>query len=501
MNKFRSGDRPIINVLYGFRLITAVLVVGLSTLSTLDNPSSQLVAQSPWPQFRGPNFNPTTENAKLPDTWSTEKNVEWKSELPGRGWSSPVVADGKIFLTTVTTEGKSKLPQTGTDYSNEYVAELMKQGLSEEEVKKRVTERDIELPKEVTLHYFLYCIDLESGKEVWKKEFYKGKPPGGRHRKNSFCSESPVTDGKNVFVYIANLGLYGFDLDGKQIWNTKLESHPIYLDFGTGSSPALHEEQLIIVHDNEEKKFIASYDKATGKQNWRTDRNSKEPGPAGMPKSGWVTPFIWKHDARTEIVTMSPGAAISYDLQGKEIWRMKGVTIAPAASSFAYDGLLCLDGGKGSSMFGIRPGASGDISLEQGAESNDFVAWSARRTGTYIPTPVAYEGGLYVLNDNGIITRLDAKTGEQTFKTRVKSSGADFTTSPWAYNGKVFCLSEQGDTYVLEAGKEYKLSHVNSLGDLAMASPAIVGDRLIIRTEKHLYSIRNGKSKPQGSEE
>ena len=464
-----------------FGLICSSLLIGKSAAAQ----------ESQWPQFRGPDANPVAENVNLPERWSTTENVEWSADIPGRGWSSPIVAGGKVFLTTVTTDGKSKSPQVGTEYSNAYVAELMKQGLSEEEVEKKVTERDIELPSEVTLHYFLYCLDIETGKEVWKKEFYTGNPPGGRHRKNSFSSETPVTDGERVYVYVANLGLYSYDLSGNQVWTVKMKSHPIYFEFGTGTSPILVEDKLVIVHDNEQHSFIAAYDKASGKRVWKTDRELPKDAPAALPKSGWVTPFLWKHDLRTEIVAMGPGVAISYDLGGQELWRLKGVTPAPAASSFVADGLLFLDGGKMKPMFAIRPGASGDISLADDTLTNEYVVWSRPRAGTYIPTPVVYKDGLYIVYDNGIISRFDAKTGEQSYKERIKSSGADFTSSPWAYNGKVFCLSEQGDTYVYEAGAEHKLLHVNSLGDMCLSTPAIVGDRLLIRTEKKLYSMQN----------
>ncbi|MBI2686011.1 MAG: PQQ-binding-like beta-propeller repeat protein [Acidobacteria bacterium] len=190
-----------------------------------------------WPQFRGPLANPVGASENLAERWSKTENIEWIADIPGRGWSSPIVAGNHVFLTAVATDGKSKQPQTGTEYSNEYVAELMKQGLTQAQVLEKVTERDIELPKEVTLHYLLYCLDLRTGKTIWKQEFYAGRPPGGRHRKNSFSSETPVTDGKNVYVYIANLGLYAFDRKGKQMWKAALEANPIYLDFGTGSSP------------------------------------------------------------------------------------------------------------------------------------------------------------------------------------------------------------------------------------------------------------------------
>ena len=180
-----------------------------------------------WPRFRGPDANPAAAKGDLPEKWSKTENVEWAAEIPGRGWSSPIVSGRSVFLTTVATEGRSKPPQMGTEYSNEYVAELMKQGLNEQEVLERVTARDIELPKEVMLHYYLYCLDIQTGKVIWRREFYSGPPPGGRHRKNSFASETPVTDGKLVYVYVANLGLYGYDMKGTQVWHTPLEAYPI----------------------------------------------------------------------------------------------------------------------------------------------------------------------------------------------------------------------------------------------------------------------------------
>src|ERR671917_1002029 len=226
-----------------------------------------------WPQFRGPESNPVGTHERLADRWSKTENVEWSRPIPGRGWSSPIVTNGKVYVTTVVTEGKSKPPQVGTEYSNEYVAELMKQGLSMKEVLERVTARDIELPGEVTLHYFLYCLNLTTGATEWRKEFYTGRPPGGRHRKNSFTSESPVTDGKLVYVYVANLGLWAFDLRGKQVWTTPLEAHPIYLDFGTGSSPVLAGDLLVFVNDNQRQQHIAAFDRRTGGQVWRTNRD------------------------------------------------------------------------------------------------------------------------------------------------------------------------------------------------------------------------------------
>jgi outer membrane protein assembly factor BamB len=446
-------------------------------------------AQNVWPQFRGPESNPVGKHARLAERWSKTENVEWSQEIPGRGWSSPIVTGGKVYLTTVTTEGKSKPPQIGTEYSNEYVAELQKQGLSMKEIIDRVTARDIELPKEVMLHYFIYCLDLKSGKVEWKQEFHTGQPPGGRHRKNSFVSESPVTDGKFVYVYVANLGLWAFDVKGKPAWKTTLEANPIYLDFGTGSSPALAGNLLVIVNDNEKQQFIAAFDKQTGRQVWRTNRDI---GGKSQPvqRSGWATPFVWRHALRTEIVALGPGEVVSYDLSGKELWRMSGIAGSPIPMPFAYEGLLYINGGRGRSLFAIRPGATGDISLSKDQSSNEFVVWSQARAGTYLPSSLAYQGAVYSLTETGILTRFDAKTGKQIYKTRIDPTATAFTTSPWAYNGKLFCLSEEGQTFVISAGEEFKLLHVNALDDMTLASPALVGERLLIRTEHRLYSIR-----------
>jgi outer membrane protein assembly factor BamB len=450
-------------------------------------PARVQAQKAVWPQFRGPESNPVGTHAKLADRWSRTENVEWSQEIPGRGWSSPIVTGGKVYVTTVTTEGKSKLPQTGTDYSNQYAEELQKQGLSGAEIMKRVQERDIELPNEVMLHYFVYRLDLKSGKLEWQKEFYKGQPPGGRHRKNSFVSETPVTDGKFIYVLVGNLGLWAFDLKGKQVWTTPLEANPIYLDFGTGGSPALAGNLLVIVSDNQKQQYIAAFDKLTGKQVWRTNRDIGK----GLPiRSGWATPYVWRHGINTEIVAVGPGEAISYDLTGNELWRLSGMAPNSIPTPFAYEGLLYLNAGAGRTLFAIRPGAKGDISPGKDQTSNEHIVWSQERAGTYLPSSLAYEGAIYQLNEKGILTRFDARTGKQIYKTRIDPAATAFTSSPWAYNGKLFCLSEEGQTFVISTGEEFKLLHVNDLDDFTMASPALVGDRLLIRTEHRLYSIR-----------
>ncbi len=449
-----------------------------------------------WPQFRGPASNPIASNPQLADRWSATENVEWSTPIPGRGWSSPIVTNGKVFVTAVVTEGASKKPEHGVAFTEQYGAELMKQGVPMKDIMKKVAERDLEMPNEVVLHYFLYCLDLKSGKVEWKSEFYGGHPPGSRHRKNSFASETPVTDGDAVYVYVGNLGLYAFDLKGKQLWHTPVESSATnsIVDFGTAASPVLSGNQIVFVSDNDKQQYAAAFDKHTGKQLWRTNRDlGPKPGEMTM-RLGWATPYIWTHALRTEVVTVGPATVVSYDLEGKELWRMKGATTGPVPSPFAFDGILYVDGGRGGTLFAIKPGASGDISLEKDAISNEFILWSAAKGGTYIPTPVAYEGALYVLNESGILSRIDAKTGAVSYRSRVDKEAGSFSASPWAYNGRIFCLSEEGKTFVVTAGEKFELLHVNDLSDFSMASPAIAGDRLILRTESRILSIQKHKN-------
>jgi outer membrane protein assembly factor BamB len=451
-----------------------------------------------WPQFRGPGALPVSDNPKLPKTWSATENVEWVAEIPGMGWSSPIVWGGKVFLTTASAPDM-KQPSLGTDFSNEYIAELQKQGVSEEELEKKIYERDMEMPDQIKLSYRLVCVDLESGKTVWDREFHAGNPPVGRHRKNSFTSETPVTDGKAVYVYVAHLGLWAFDFAGKQLWHTPLEPHQVYLDFGGGTSPALWKDRLFVLSDNEDKSFIAAFDTATGKELWRADRTTlAEEG----RRSGWATPFVWNNELRTEVVAVGTGFAVSYDLDGKELWRLPIQSQIAIASPFAWQGTLYISAGAGpmpvKPLAAIAAGASGTIELpaEPGPGKDKLLWYDKTAGGSYLPTPVAYDGVIYVLNEKGILATHDAATGKQIYKSRIHAEARNFTASPWAYGDAVFMINEEGTTFVIDAGNEMKVLGINRLGDdeFVEATPAISGDRLLIRTQNKLYSIRQAQA-------
>ena len=443
-----------------------------------------------WPQFRGPQGAGVLTEGKLPTTWSTKDNVAWSVEVQGRGWSSPVAWDNTVFVTSAISPGKFKEPSTGI-FGNDYVAELAKQGLSEEEVLKRVTARDIELTSDTgEIRYMVYAFDARTGKMKWEREAHKGAPFGGRHRKNTYASETPATDGERLYAYFGNVGLFAYAFDGKPLWNARFDPQPMYLDFGTAASPVVHEGKVFVVHDNDGKSFAAAIEARTGKQIWRVERDLPSKG----MMSGWSTPFVWKHDGRTELIVIGKSYAVSYAPEtGKELWRIGGLTGQSTPTPVAADGLLYLaTGSQGESnrpVFAVRPGASGDITLAKGEESNQFVAWFHPRASAYTSSPLVYRGRMYVVNDNGILTVSDSKTGKEIYKARAGGSGNTFSASPWAADGKVYLLSEDGHTFVIEAGDKYVELAKNSMDEMSFASPALAPNTLFLRTQTKLYRI------------
>jgi outer membrane protein assembly factor BamB len=230
-------------------------------------------------------------------------------------------------------------------------------------------------------------------------------------------------------------------------------------------------------------------DAKTGVERWRVDRDM----PAGRLTSGWSTPFIWKHERRTELVVIGRGHAVGYGLDGKELWRLGGLTGQSTPSPVAAGGLLYLGtGSQGESnrpVFAVRPGASGDISLAKGEERNAFVAWTHPRASAYTSSPLVYRGRMYVVNDNGILAVFDAASGKDIYKARVGGTGNTFSASPWAGGGKVYFLSEDGHTFAIEAGDTYVELGKSSVDEMSLATPALAPDAMFIRTQTRLYRI------------
>ncbi len=427
-------------------------------------------AQTNWPQFRGADSRGIGTSEQLPLMWGTDTNVAWRTEIPGRGWSSPIVWDNRVFVTTAVSEGELEAPKKGLYFGG-----------------------DRDKPTSARQRWLALCLDRDSGKTLWTTELRGAPPATPIHVKNSYASETPVTDGEHVYVLFGSLGLFCLDVHGTVVWSQKFEPRKMRYGWGTSASPVLHGDRVYVVNDNEEASSLAAFDKRTGRELWRVPRD--EP-------SNFATPFVWKNSLRTELVVPGRTQVRSYDLDGKLLWQLRGLSTIVIPTPFAADGLLYLCAGyvgdnvkPNKPVYAVRPGGEGDLTLPDDARESRFVAWLEPNASPYNPSALVYDGRFYVLWDFGFLNCRDAKGGREIYdKQRLKTDGtAGFTASPWAYRGRVFCLSEDGDTYVVTAGDKFQLERVNALGEMCMATPAIAGDRLFIRTSSRLYCIREAR--------
>lgn len=425
-------------------------------------------AQTNWTQFRGAGaLGVATDDPNLPDKWSTTENVVWRTDIPGTGWSSPVVWGNAIFLTAVISASDEEKPKKGLYFGGERPASKAEH------------------------RWVVYAVDFNTGKIKWEREVYKGIPQAAqsRHLKNSYASETPVTDGERVYAYFGNVGLFVFDMNGKPLWSKKFGTFKTRYGWGTAASPAVYKDRIYIVNDNDEQSFIVAFNKKTGEEIWRADRKEG---------TNWATPYIWENEQRTEIVTSGTGRVRSYDLNGKLLWEFSGMSSIAIPTPFSKFGLLYIASGyvgdQHRPVYAIRAGATGDISLQKGETSNQYISWYQPQAGPYNTSPIIYGDNYYTLYDRGFFTAHEAKTGKEIYgKQRIDEATTAFTSSPWAYNGKIFALSEDGDTFVIEAGSQFKVIGKNSLDEFCMATPAIARGSLIIRTASKLYRIAKQK--------
>jgi len=428
-------------------------------------------ADDEWPRFRGSNGGVAADHPSLPDQWGPAQNIVWKIDVPGRSWSSPVIWGDHVFVTTAinTLEPESLL--TVASYVSRSNGGTM-------------TFMDVSKPS-APHRWVLYDVDLKTGQIRWERVAHTGVPAKSRHLKNSYAAETPVTDGERVYVYFGDVGLFAYDMDGKPLWSRSMDALEMQTGFGHAASPVVDDSRVYIVNDNEEQSFIAAYDKRTGAQAWRVDRKET---------SSWTTPLVWKNELRTEIVTAATGGVRSYDVNGGLLWQFTGMSTFAVPSPLASGGLLYVMSGYTAGAlrpaYAIRAGATGDISLKPDQTSSEFIVWADRTLGTFHASPLVYRGCYYILHDRGFLTCNDPGTGKPIYpRQRISSDTATFTASPWAYNGKVFALSEDGDTFVFQSGPEFKVLGKNSLNEMALATPAVAGGSLIIRTASKLYRI------------
>jgi len=431
--------------------------------------TSPLIAQDHWTRFRGEDGNGVVpDDPRLPLHWNAKENVQWKTKILGWGWGSPVVWGDRVFVTAVHSD---------LDYENPKGGLYLGQGRP--------------APPDTVHHWMIYCLNLDDGTIIWKHEAHQGKPKVPRHPKSTYAAETPTIDGDRLYVLFGDLGLYCLDLAGQPLWKHLLTPRKTASGYGAAASPVVHENQVIMVYDNEEESFIAAHDTVTGEVRWRIPRRET---------STWATPYVWKHADGVEIVVCGRKENRAYSTSGELLWHFDGkMSVLTIPSPFVVHDLLYITSGyfqdNKRPVYAIRAGARGDISLKTDETANEFISWSLQRMGPYNTSPIVYKGNYYTLLDRGMLTCHNALTGELVFNRTRFPQGASFTASPWAYNGKLFFLDENGTTHVMPAGGEFKIESTNELDELCIATPAISQGKLLLRTASSVYCITQG-SKP-----
>ena len=457
----------------GRRLLLGLLLLAIA-------PPRVAVAAEPaaWPSFRGAQAAGVAEGP-APTTWNAETGTKvlWKTPIPGLAHSSPVVWGDRVFVTTAVSTEKDPFFRHGL-YG------------------------DVDSVESKAEHSWrILAIDRRTGKVLWVRVAHTGVPLVKRHMKATHANSTPATDGKHVVALFGSAGLYCYGVDGTLLWKKDLGVldagwfyDPSY-QWEHGASPILYRNLVIVQADLQKGSFIAAYDLADGRQVWRTEREE-------IPS--WATPSVFETATRAELVTNATKHVRGYDpATGKELWRLAGnseiVTPTPiAAHGFAYvtSGYSPIQ-----PIYAIRLGAAnGDITLAEGKEASETIAWSKKRGGPYMPTPIAYGDHLYLIGNNGVLTAYDAKTGAQVYRERVAGSkGAAFTASPVAADGKLYFASEDGDVFVVKAGPKFELLATNPMGEVLMATPAIVDGTIFVRARHHLFALGEAMAPPAKS--
>jgi outer membrane protein assembly factor BamB len=419
-----------------------------------------------WPSFRGPMARGYLEESKPPESWDVtrQEDVLWKTPIPGLGHSSPIIWDNFLFVTTASTD-------TGD--------ESLKLGLY----------GDIDEADDNRIHEFkVYCLDKNTGRIIWERVAHKGIPKSRRHTKSTQANCTPATDGKYLVVHFGSEGLYCYDLDGNLLWKKDmgiLNPGPYTdpgIEWGYASSPVIYRDRIIVQCDIPDHPFITALDLATGNELWRTSRENEV--------STWCTPAIYEKNGKIQVIANGFQQICGYDFKtGEKIWRLGNGGDAPAPAPVIANDLIYINSAHGrySPVFAIKPDAKGDITLEADSTRNKYIIWSIKRGGAYMQTPLVYQGLLYNLNINGVLTCFDAMTGEIKYRESLQEA---FSASAIAADGKVYLTSEAGNIYVIKAGPVYTLLSKNNAGDNCMATPAISGNTLFFRTQHSMIAIQ-----------
>ncbi len=451
------------------RIITNVLpaCVGLAlSISLTTTIHAQEDSADQWPNFRGPTFNGTSETANPPTDWSEDKNVKWKVELPGPGNNaSPIVWGDKVFiLTAIPDPNATPEPQAEAEPPRE------RRG-------RRGRGRRRSAPL-VPTKFVTLCYDRNTGEKLWEQTAVETTPHQGHHPDHSFASASPVTDGKHVWSHFGSRGLYCYDMDGNLKWARDDFGQMMTRNgFGEGSSPVLYKDTIVVPWDHEGDSWVMALDALTGETKWKVDRD--EP-------SNWVTPMVVEHEGKPVLVTGGENHARGYDLKsGEELWRLAGFTSRPITAPVVHDDMVFLASGRqGFFLSAIQFAETGDLRAGNG------VAWSTTEMAPDVPSLMLSSGRLWFLSGSrNILNCVDAESGDPVFgQVRLEDLEGVYA-SPVAAGGYVYIVGRDGTSMVLKDTDEYEVVSTNRLDDRIDATPALIGNQILLRGKRYLYCI------------
>jgi outer membrane protein assembly factor BamB len=428
--------------------LAALVFLLLSVGSSAQAPG----AERYWPQWRGPAANGISRTATPPIEWSETKNIRWKVEIPGRGSSSPVVWGDRLYVLTAIPAGASVAD------SHKPLGGVSPRGLH---------------------RYVVMALDRQTGRVVWERTAREEPPHEASHQDNgTWASASAITDGEHVIASFESRGIYAYDMNGKLVWEKDLGDKSMRNEFGEGSTPVLHGNYLVVVWDHTKGSFITALDKRTGAELWRVKRDEIDT---------WATPFVVQHGGRAQVVVPGMNRLHSYDLQtGNVVWHSAGLTMNPIPSPVGEDGIVIATSGfRGNNLKAIRiADAKGDLT------GTNAIVWSLDRDTPYVPSPVLYDGFLYLLKSNSpILSVFDAKTGKPHYQLQRLDGLAEVFASPVGAAGRVYITGRDGTTLVIRNGVPFEILARNTLDDGFDASPALAGSDIYMRGYRYLYSI------------
>jgi outer membrane protein assembly factor BamB len=424
-------------------------------------------ATGSWPSFRGPAAAGVADGQNLPDEWNGEtgKNILWKTSIPGLAHSSPIVWGDRLFVTSAISSRPDASFRPGL-YG------------------------DGDASDDRSVHkWVLYALDKHTGDILWERVAYEGEPLEKRHVKSTYASSTPATDGRVVVAAFGSQGVYAYDVKGNFLWSVDLGHLDLgaydipTFEWGTASSPILWNGLVILQCDTQKDSFVLALDSETGETVWKADRDE-------LPS--WGTPTVYEGPSGPELITNASKFIRSYDPRsGKELWRLGGSSKITAPTPIFANELIVVASGRRPEqpIFVLRPGARGDITLADGQTKSEAVVWSRQRRGPYMPTPLIYDGLLYVLANNGIFDAYDLDTGDEIYRNRIPHLGSGFSASPVAADGKIYLSNEDGDMIVVTAGREFNHIATNPMGELLMATPALSQGVMYVRAVHSLFAV------------